>query len=77
MIGMRVRYLAISTAALMAMAASEFSARADGAAPATSAAPATPPPTGSPDALSMQGGYEPPAGTASTSRRRRASSALR
>jgi hypothetical protein len=39
---MRVRYLAISTAALMAVAATEFSARADDTAPAT---PATPPAT--------------------------------
>lgn len=37
---MRVRYLAISTAALMAMAATEMSARADDTAPATAAAPA-------------------------------------
>ena len=40
MIEMRVRYLAISTAALMAMAASELSARADDTAPAAPAAPA-------------------------------------
>ena len=40
MIEMRVRYLAISTAALMAMAATELSARADDTAPTTSAAPA-------------------------------------
>jgi hypothetical protein len=42
---MRVRYLAISTAALMAVAATEFSARADDAAPATPAAPAATPAT--------------------------------
>jgi hypothetical protein len=41
MIEMRARYLAISTAALMAMAATEFSARADDTAPTTPAAPAT------------------------------------
>jgi hypothetical protein len=41
MIEMRARYLAISTAALMAMAAAEFSARADDTAPTTPAAPAT------------------------------------
>jgi hypothetical protein len=39
MIEMRVRYLAISAATLMAMAAKELSARADDAAPATPAAP--------------------------------------
>ncbi|WP_156927589.1 hypothetical protein [Bradyrhizobium sp. Tv2a-2] len=38
---MRVRHLAISAAALMAMAASELSARADDTAPTTPAAPAT------------------------------------
>ncbi|HLG79391.1 MAG TPA: hypothetical protein VKY22_00125 [Bradyrhizobium sp.] len=37
---MRIRYLAISTAALMAMAATELSARADDTAPAAPAAPA-------------------------------------
>jgi hypothetical protein len=39
---MRVRYLAISTAALMAMAATELSARADDTAPAAAATTAQP-----------------------------------